>query len=134
MAKMTPINRVVSKNVFASIAAEMERRVGAATALVHREMVKKVSTPGPPRSTPGNPPHVGFKMRKGKPTGGGALRQSIQPTVVRTGNTIVGDVTANVEHAGYLEFGTSRMAARPFIRPTMAEQRENVRAIMRGKK
>ena len=30
---------------------------------------------------------------------------------------IVGELTANTDYAQYVEYGTSRMAARPFIRP-----------------
>jgi HK97 gp10 family phage protein len=120
---MVRVTRVVSKNVFESIAQLMEQRTVAATAVVHREMVKKISKPGPPRSAPGNPPHVDT----------GRLRQSLQPSVVRTGNTIRGTVTTNVEYAPYLEYGTSRMQPRPFMRSTIAEQAEPVKAIMRGK-
>lgn len=120
---MARVTRVVSRNVFESIAQLMEQRTAAATAVVHREMVKKISKPGPPRSAPGNPPHVDT----------GRLRQSLQPSVVRTGNTIRGTVSTNLEYAPHLEYGTSRMQPRPFMRSTIAEQAEPVKAIMRGK-
>lgn len=116
--------RVVSKNVFASIAAEMQQRVVAATALTHREMVAKVSKPGPPASLPGEPPHVDT----------GRLRQSLQPSVVREGNTIRGSVSTNVEYAPHLEYGTSKMEPRPFMRSTLAEQAEAVKQIMKNGK
>jgi HK97 gp10 family phage protein len=120
---MARVTRVVSKNVFEDIAKLMQDRVAVATAVVHREMVKKISKPGPPRSAPGEPPHVDTAR----------LRQSLQPSVVRTGNTIRGTVSTNVEYAEDLEYGTSKMAARPFMRTTIAEHAEPVKAIMRGK-
>lgn len=120
---MARVTRVVSRNVFESIAQLMTDRTAAATAVVHREMVKKISKPGPPRSAAGEPPHVDTAR----------LRQSLQPSVVRTGNTIRGTVSTNVEYAPYLEYGTSAMQPRPFMRSTIAEQVEPVKAIMRGR-
>ena len=43
---MARVTRVVSRNVFESIAQLMEQRTAAATSVVHREMVKKISKPG----------------------------------------------------------------------------------------
>lgn len=113
--------RVTSHNVFGSIAQLMEGRMAAAAAHTHAAMVRKVSTPGPPRSSPGSPPHVDT----------GDLRKSLQPEVVRTGNTIRGTVSSSVPHALMLEYGTSKMAARPFMRPTVLEERETVTNILR---
>jgi HK97 gp10 family phage protein len=121
---MARVTRVVSRNVFESIAQMMTDRTAAATAVVHREMVKKISKSGPPASAPGEPPRVDTAR----------LRQSLQPSVVREGNTIRGTVSTNVEYAEHLEYGTSKMAARPFMRSTVAEQVEPVKAIMRGRR
>lgn len=46
----------------------------------------------------------------------GRLRQSITALKVEDGHWRVG---TNVEYAPYLEFGTRKMAARPFMRPAV---------------
>ena len=66
-----------------------------------------------------------------------------QPPAIDTGNLInsieVGDVTptqatlgVGAEYAEYLEFGTSRMEARPFLRPAMDENEDEIIAAVRG--
>lgn len=56
------------------------------------------------RSRPGEPPNNEF----------GTLESHIEDR--RTGPTTA-EVTSNADHANPLEFGTSRMAARPYMRP-----------------
>ena len=53
------------------------------------------------------------------PVDTGELRDSIE--VEATGDTVYVVVTAN--HWPYLEFGTSRMEAQPFIRPALNRRR-----------
>ncbi len=60
-------------------------------------------------SVPGRPPAVDI----------GLLRASITHEVTREAGEIIGRVGTHVEYAPYLEFGTSRMAARPFLRPAL---------------
>jgi HK97 gp10 family phage protein len=67
-----------------------------------------ISTPYPPSSTPGDPPH----MRTGD------LMRSIQQN--KRGRTYVisaGTDGGTASYASYLEYGTSKMAPRPFMRP-----------------
>ena len=40
----------------------------------------------------------------------------------------------NVKHGKFLELGTSRMAPRPFLRPTLKAERGRIRKIIAGKK
>ena len=54
----------------------------------------------------------------------GRLRQSIGVQRVGEGHYRVG---TNVQYAPLLEFGTRRMAARPFIRPSLEKVRARVR-------
>lgn len=74
-------------------------------------------------SKPGDPPHVLH----------GRLRQSITHKVTVSEPEVVALVGTNVEYARYLEFGTERMQARPFLRPAVAKnRREILRRIGRG--
>jgi len=60
-------------------------------------------------SAPGQPPAVDT----------GRLRASITHEVCKESNQIIGLVGTNVEYAPHLEFGTNKMAARPFLRPAL---------------
>lgn len=54
------------------------------------------------------------------PVDTGRLRSSITWEIGQDGTTIVGRVGTNVHYAPYLELGTRRMRARPFLRPALA--------------
>jgi HK97 gp10 family phage protein len=54
------------------------------------------------------------------PVDTGRLRSSITWEMGQEGTVIVGRVGTNVHYAPYLEFGTRRMRARPFLRPALA--------------
>lgn len=60
-------------------------------------------------SRPGEPPHVDT----------GRLRSSITHEVEETLTGIVGRVGTNVVYGRFLELGTSKMKARPFLRPAL---------------
>lgn len=47
----------------------------------------------------------------------------------RQGNTIVGAVGTNVEYAPYVEFGTRRMSARPYLRPAVENNANAINSI-----
>lgn len=50
---------------------------------------------------------------------------------IRTGydmNALVGTVTASTAYAAALEYGTARMAARPYLRPALARRRDAIEA------
>lgn len=51
------------------------------------------------------------------PVDTGRLRSSIGHEIGTIGGEVAGTVGTNVEYAGYLEFGTYKMSARPFLRP-----------------
>ena len=65
----------------------------------------KVSIPYPPASSPGNPPH----RRTGR------LMRSIRSRIGDRGNNVVVEVVATAPYASYLQEGTRRMLARPFL-------------------
>lgn len=78
---------------------------------MEREIRRKISTPYPPASTPGSHPH----MRR--PATG--LRSQLR--VLRKGVSIFVRVP---QYGLYLEGGTSRMAARPFIRRNIHDRKK----------
>lgn len=104
--------------------------MGKATLLVQREAMTSMK-PGTGRrykrksvihvaSAPGQPPAVDT----------GRLRASIVPKVKTIGGEIVGIVGTNVPYAPYLEFGTSRMAARPFLRRAFKTKGKQIHRLL----
>lgn len=51
------------------------------------------------------------------PVDTGRLRSSITSAIETEGDTIVGVVGTDVEYASFVEFGTQRMDAQPFLTP-----------------
>ena len=92
-----------------SIATDMAK--SAARRGVH-EGKRAVSTPYPPASLPGNPPH----RRTGR------FRRGINATVTAVSRTlhgaiqIRGRVSSRAPYGKFLEFGTRRMRARPWAK------------------
>lgn len=83
------------------------------------EGAAKVNASEPPR----NGPNTGSQPGRGPAVRTGRLRGSI---TWRLGRDVVGlfaDVGTAVEYAPYVELGTSRMSARPFLRPALAAAR-----------
>lgn len=60
-------------------------------------------------------------MRQLCPVDTGRLRNSLGMTQGRDGKGLFIDVGTNVEYAPPVEYGTSRQAAQPFVRPGLAE-------------
>jgi HK97 gp10 family phage protein len=97
---------------------------------------KVLGARGSSRSRPGEPPHKDY----------GWLRKSVAQDFSPTGDTTVSSfgsqqivagsgnpttrVGTSVAYGRFLEFGTSRMAARPWIRRTLKEQRATLAQII----
>lgn len=62
---------------------------------------------------------VAAQAREQCPIDTGALKNSI--SVSADGNSAV--ISANTDYAGYVEFGTSKMAAQPFLVPALINNR-----------
>jgi len=104
----------------------MARRLSMATQTIRTHMVMLLSrsffTFGP--SKPGEPPHA----RTGR------LRNSIvAPPVMPTDEPLVGLVGVSALYGKFLEFGTSKMAARPFVKKSIENARAAVVAILTRK-
>ena len=67
-------------------------------------------------SSPGMPPA----------TDTGALRQSLAVSVSKLTNGVSGVVSANTNYALALELGTSKMAARPYLRSTLEKNKAQI--------
>ena len=72
------------------------------------ELKKKINKPYPPASTPGQPPHKRTGFLQGNTEAGGKGRK----IVIRT-----------PQYGIWLEGGTPKMDMRPFIHPTISDQR-----------
>ncbi len=60
---------------------------------------------------------IGAGAKNRAPVDTGTLRNSITSEVQRRGNTIRGEVGPTVNYGGFVEQGTSRMSAQPYLRP-----------------
>lgn len=60
----------------------------------------------------------------------GRLVNSIVSRVDET--ALVANITAGTEYAPYLEFGTRKMAARPFLNPALTNNRSKIVQVMRA--
>ncbi len=73
-------------------------------------------------SLPGDPPHVRT----------GTLRSSITTALRRAGREVIIGPTRIAHYGEYLEFGTSKMAARPFMGPALEKARPKIPAQFKG--
>lgn len=61
----------------------------------------------------------------------GTLRRSINTQVENRGELrVVARIGPNTDYAAFLEFGTSRMAARPYMRPALDSKRAEATATV----
>jgi HK97 gp10 family phage protein len=119
----------------AEVMAEAAKRLEAAAIDVQNHAKRLLSTSGTARvrgaggrfgrryganpSAPGQPPH--------KQTG--RLRMSVTREMV--GQTVA-RVGTNLKYGLYLEMGTRKMAARPWLRRALEERKARIRAIFGG--
>lgn len=72
-------------------------------------------------SNPGEPPNADTRL----------LDTSIETTIERRGNNPAVHVTSNAPYSAFLEYGTSRMEERPFMRPAARKKRGLVSKYIR---
>jgi HK97 gp10 family phage protein len=101
-----------------------------ATARAKRPMITKAEMKATGRTTRVSDPNA----EVGVPVRTGALQISIQKSVESKLNSIVGKVFTQSPYGSYVEFGTSKMAARPFMRPALNVQMEAIKAIFASKR
>lgn len=101
----------------ADLKREMKNRVTRAGITVSRYAKELVSVAGPAPSRPGSPPH--------KQTG--RLRMGINWSLKDDGTV---HVNSSVKYGKYLDFGTRRMAARPWLTRAFNDMRGEIRSIL----
>lgn len=95
--------------------SDTKKAVNSCALKVERDIKANMTPDGP--SAPGEAPAVDT----------GRLRASITHRVEKESGEVVGYVGTNVEYAPWLEFGTTRMKARPFMMPAIERNREWIR-------
>lgn len=115
-------------------AKELKISMNRATSVVEAHVKKSIKQRGTGRRYPrkGQPPH--FASIAGRPpaTDTGNLGNNISSKVkARSDGAIIGQIIAATEYAVHLEFGTSQMAARPFMTPALKKNRKKINAIFR---
>ncbi len=90
--------------------------VDCAGAQLETAIVLKVSTQGPPRSAPGEAPHIDT----------GQLVGSFSHETQGVDAIVVARVSTDCPHAAPLEEGTANMAARPHIVSTLIEESDSL--------
>ncbi len=105
---------------------EVDHAIRDSVYLLEAEVKKKLSRGGrggrlykngrSQRSAPGEPPK----------TDSGRLVGSISHSF----SFLYAEVGAGVHYAGYLELGTSKMAARPYLAPTLAENEDKIKNLI----
>lgn len=115
-ATITGIDALMAKIEAEGQAVKAAERRGITKAcLIVQAYAQEHMTPESP-SAPGEPPAVVT----------GTLKASIAHRVEDEDGQTVGIVGTGVEYARPLEFGTSRMAARPFLYPALAASRNEI--------
>ena len=69
----------------------------------------------------------------GVPVQTGELQASIQKNVIEGRDKITGEVYTDLYYAKYVEFGTSKMQARPFMRPALLHSKDAIKKVFSKK-
>ena len=113
-------------------AKELKISMHRATSVVEAHVLKSIKQKGTGRVYPrnGQPPHQASSAGQPPATDTGNLGNNISSSVkVRADGAVVGQIIAATEYAVHLEFGTSQMAARPFMTPALRQNRKKINKI-----
>ncbi len=121
-----------TKNALNIIGEDLKKKMTAAVNAVRTETLKTLSgqrsgrvyrVPGTGRtytaSAPGQPPAVAT----------GNLKQHIDTKIVISENKIEGQVGTPVKYGPMLEYGTSKMLPRPWLRPSFEKSEDKIEEI-----
>ena len=110
----TEVERVIARSV-----VKMQDH---ARQIVSRTSGPTATNPGASPSRPGEPPHIRT----------GTLRASIDQETFRRAGEFVGRMGTNLDYGRFLETGTRKMAARPYLRPTLDAHRLRILADLKA--
>lgn len=134
--KSGSVERVTGKllSVLGTVDKEMMKRMTLATTIVY-----KVATSRRPKITPQQHKALGGKKggyrvsdpnaAVGVPVKTGALQISIKKTVEKKGEKYIGTIFTTNPYAKFMEFGTSKIKPRSFLRSAMNEQGQAIKNI-----
>lgn len=119
--------------IFVSTKRDLVPRMGRVVQFLRAEVIKSINTSQPTRrSKSGN--RTGLNPSKpGQPPKRvhGDLVRSITTEVTQESTAVIGRYgSTQNEKAKALEFGTSKMAARPFLRPPLFKNRETIKRML----
>lgn len=69
--------------------------------------------------------------KRNAPVDTGRLRSSIAHRLEKLKNVLRGIVGTRVEYASYQEFGTSKMAAHPFLFPALEANKKRIKELLK---
>ncbi len=111
---------------------QIQRRVQRATDMVwriahqKRPMISKTQMKAEGRAYRVSDPNA----KAGVPVRTGALQASVQQKVYRTKlMSYIGEVWTNSPYAAFIEYGTSKMLARPFMRPAITLTKDAIKRM-----
>ena len=110
----------------------VEKAVNLATLMVHGDIVESIqqgSKSGVKYSVGGK---SGQRSAKGEApaTDTGHLVSNIVPKISKQNNQVSGSITSRADYSYALEFGTSDMAKRPFMRPALNKNKKKIRSMI----
>lgn len=121
---------------YSQLDIELQKRVTAATNIIwrtahaRRPMMTKTQMKKEGRKKRVSDPGATL----GVPVQTGRLQASIRQSVTRTGKGFQGKVETNgISYAGFIEYGTSRMDARPFMRPAADLNKDVIKRVYDAK-
>lgn len=107
--------------VLLTLRGQLVKKLKTVGLLLKREMKMSMRGKGPPASLPGEIPHVRS----------GTLKRSIFDEVDVL--QLILRVGTNLKYGMYLELGTPKMKARPWIRPALKKKQQEIKVIfLRG--
>jgi len=123
-------NKKLDKRFNKDAMLEINKKMNEAVAIVRNHAIESIQRGAKTGVTyeKYNPRRTHTASVAGQPpaTDTGFLVSSITSNVKRSGKKVVGQIVASAPYAPSLEFGTSKMAARPFMVPALEKNRRKI--------